>query len=323
MTDYRTMTRNVAAQQWPNDRRAQDIFFRKIQAESGFRPDARSPAGALGIAQIVPKWHPGVDPMNPLAALRYSARHDAQNFAKYGNWQDALSVYNSGRPWAEGQGIAETRNYVQKILGGTPAGAGRQGAPPMAAAPLATAAVGASPGASQNPRALFAMNLIQAMNQQGDQQNMGLLNAIQSLRPPVLPPSPTAPSGLPAGATAPGRGPGGGGGSGVRELFYDPLGAYDEGNWINPIGGHDDHVHVSFGTPQAALRIIKQAQQLGLRVSENPYVDKVDPVHTKGSYHYRTFPATNIGQGLDTSGDPAKMAALFNWIRANYLGRSR
>lgn len=316
MTDYRTMTRRVAAKQWPGDARAQEIFFRKIQAESNFNPSARSHAGAQGIAQIVPRWHPGVDPMNPMAALQYSARHDAQNFAKYGNWRDTLSVYNSGRPWAEGKGISETRNYVSKILGGVPpAGAGQTGGTP-AAFPAAVAA--APSGGNGNPRAQFALNLISAMNQPSQSgQNMGLMNAIQSLRPPTLPPQPPAAGPVPRGAQAPVEA--GRLGAGVRELFYDPLGAYDEGNWIKPIGGHSDHVHVSFGTPEAALAIIKRAQKLGLRVSENPYVDKVDPVHTKGSYHYRTFPASNVGQGLDTSGDPAKMAALFRWIQANYL----
>lgn len=35
-------------------------------------------------------------------------------------------------------------------------------------------------------------------------------------------------------------------GKGVRELFYDPEGAYDNGRRIPPIGGHRDHVHIAF-----------------------------------------------------------------------------
>jgi hypothetical protein len=36
---------------------------------------------------------------------------------------------------------------------------------------------------------------------------------------------------------------------GVCELFYDPLGAYDNGHRIPPIGGHADHVHIGFDPP--------------------------------------------------------------------------
>ncbi|MER6198810.1 hypothetical protein ABT234_15795 [Streptomyces sp. NPDC001586] len=38
-------------------------------------------------------------------------------------------------------------------------------------------------------------------------------------------------------------------GSGVRELFYDPLGGYDNGHRIGAIGGHSDHVHIAFDPP--------------------------------------------------------------------------
>ena len=110
---------------------------------------------------------------------------------------------------------------------------------------------------------------------------------------------------------------------GVAELFYDPLGAYDEGKWIKPIGGHGNHVHVSFRDPQTAVAAIRLAQQLGLRAAENPYVDRVDPVHTKTSYHYRTFGqkvgGRPVGQALDVSGNSAAMAKFFNTVRSRYL----
>jgi len=118
----------------------------------------------------------------------------------------------------------------------------------------------------------------------------------------------------------------GGGGQAVREMFYDPIGAYDEGSWIKPIGGHSDHVHISFGSPQEALAIMRKARQLGLRVGENPYYDPVERVHTDGSYHYRNFPGQYNGRTLgmagDFSGSRSAMAQLFRWVRANYLGNS-
>jgi len=98
----------------------------------------------------------------------------------------------------------------------------------------------------------------------------------------------------------------------IRELFYDPLGAYDEGNWINPIGGHSDHVHASFGSPETAMWAIKLAKSMGLRASENPYAEgspAEQGVHTPTSYHYRNFDGMYdgrlLGQGLDVSGSAA------------------
>ncbi len=36
---------------------------------------------------------------------------------------------------------------------------------------------------------------------------------------------------------------------GVRELFYDPEGGWDNFVEIGPIGGHGDHVHIAFDPP--------------------------------------------------------------------------
>ena len=36
---------------------------------------------------------------------------------------------------------------------------------------------------------------------------------------------------------------------GVRELFYDPLGGWDNFQKIPAIGGHSDHVHIAFDPP--------------------------------------------------------------------------
>ncbi len=101
-----------------------------------------------------------------------------------------------------------------------------------------------------------------------------------------------------------------GGGFNPVELFYDPLGAFKNGSRIAPIGGHSDHVHAAFTQAQQMRRAIALAQRLGLRVSENPAVDKVDPVHTKNSYHYRSL-GPRLGQAIDVSGNPAKMSAFY------------
>ena len=55
----------------------------------------------------------------------------------------------------------------------------------------------------------------------------------------------------------------------------------------------------------------KLAQSYGLRVSEHPAFDKVDPVHTKGSYHYSN-------RAIDVSGDPAAMAKFARVVARRY-----
>lgn len=119
--------------------------------------------------------------------------------------------------------------------------------------------------------------------------------------------------------------PGGGNYKGfIHELFYDPLNiAFDEGTWIPAIGGHSNHVHVSFADPNAALQIMAHAKSLGLRVSENPYVGNVDPnVHQNSSYHYKNFPGSYNGKTLgmagDFSGSKAAMDTFAEWVKQTY-----
>lgn len=93
------------------------LFFGLIEAESNWNPNARSGAGAVGITQVVPKWHPNADLSTARGQLDYGAKHLGSLLKKYGNPKDALSVYNSGRPWSKGAGISETAAYVPKVLG--------------------------------------------------------------------------------------------------------------------------------------------------------------------------------------------------------------
>ncbi len=113
-----------------------NLLGRLLYQESRFRPDiisgeTRSAAGAIGIAQIVPKWHPTVDPFDPVASIRYAGRFLAQLKKQLGTWDKAVAAYNtgagnvqkalarsstSGRDWLE-HVADETRNYVSDILG--------------------------------------------------------------------------------------------------------------------------------------------------------------------------------------------------------------
>lgn len=104
-----------------------NIFLRQIGAESGFNPNAISPAGAIGIAQIMPAtaagWH--VNPRNPRASLFAAAKAMSGYLRSYrGDWRLALAAYNAGPgSVAQYHGVppySETQNYVKNILQGMP-----------------------------------------------------------------------------------------------------------------------------------------------------------------------------------------------------------
>lgn len=122
MTDLRKYARR-RAQIYGLDPNA---FERQIQQESGFNPNARSPVGATGIAQIMPAtaqgWH--VNPNDPKAALNAAAKHMAEYVHKYGSLKNALVAYNAGPGRVGGPLPAETQNYIKVILGGKGDGGG-------------------------------------------------------------------------------------------------------------------------------------------------------------------------------------------------------
>lgn len=131
-----------------------DWFTAQIAVESHFDPNARSPKGAEGIAQIIPQYHPGVNPNDPAAALNYAAQLMAQYSKKYGGdtrW--ALAAYNMGEPafdqiWNQTGGNpqlsmlpTETQKYIRDVTAAhagstmvvapTPGQYAGNGAPPL------------------------------------------------------------------------------------------------------------------------------------------------------------------------------------------------
>ena len=96
------------------------------EQESRFDPDARSSAGALGIMQIVPRWHPDVNPLDPVAAIDYAGALMRKHFERFGSWVKALAAYNAGPTRLANEvrdhGVnwlanmpAETQDYVARI----------------------------------------------------------------------------------------------------------------------------------------------------------------------------------------------------------------
>lgn len=114
-----------------------NLLARLLWQESRYRPEiidgtVPSPAGALGIAQIVPRWHPDVNPLDPFASIDYAARYLRDLRRQTGSWEMALAAYNWGignlnkalNTYGRGNVLAyapkETRNYVLDITGDVP-----------------------------------------------------------------------------------------------------------------------------------------------------------------------------------------------------------
>lgn len=100
------------------------LLMRQGEAESALQPDARSPAGAVGIMQIIPRWHPEVGEsgaLDPARAIPYAAKILRGWFDRFGSWELALAAYNAGpgnvEKYAGVPPFAETRSYIAKILG--------------------------------------------------------------------------------------------------------------------------------------------------------------------------------------------------------------
>jgi soluble lytic murein transglycosylase-like protein len=94
-----------------------------VWQESRWNPHAVSPAGARGLAQLMPGTARvmGIDSHNPSANLEGGARYlRAQLDTFDGNIEKALAAYNAGPGRVERAGgipqIAETQNYVAAIL---------------------------------------------------------------------------------------------------------------------------------------------------------------------------------------------------------------
>jgi hypothetical protein len=102
------------------------FFSNLIWQESRFVFRAVSPAGALGIAQFMPRTAAAVgltNPFDPLKALPASARLLGGLFQRFGNLGLAAAAYNAGEArvnnWLSNKsGLPqETRNYVLAITG--------------------------------------------------------------------------------------------------------------------------------------------------------------------------------------------------------------
>lgn len=100
-----------------------ELLAALVWAESNFRPEVVSHAGAIGLAQLMPGTARGlgVNPYNPAENLDGGARYLRYQLNTFGSVELALAAYNAGPTRVRQAGgipnIRETQLYVPKVLG--------------------------------------------------------------------------------------------------------------------------------------------------------------------------------------------------------------
>jgi soluble lytic murein transglycosylase-like protein len=95
-----------------------------VSQESGFDPNARSGAGAVGLTQLMPGTAAGLgvsNPLDPAQSLQGGAKYLRQQLDRFGGDERlALAAYNAGPGAVTRYGgvppYAETQHYVDNVL---------------------------------------------------------------------------------------------------------------------------------------------------------------------------------------------------------------
>jgi len=101
-----------------------ELVISVAHAESRYDPRAVSPAGAMGLMQLMPRTAEGLgvsDPFDPRQSADAGAGFLSRLYARFGNWPKTLAAYNWGpgnvkrHPLPE-QWPSSTRRYIARIL---------------------------------------------------------------------------------------------------------------------------------------------------------------------------------------------------------------
>jgi soluble lytic murein transglycosylase-like protein len=100
-----------------------ELISAVMETESGFRPDAVSPAGAQGLMQLMPGTARALgvdDPYDPRQNVLGGAEYLRRQLGHFGTVEKALAAYNAGPAAVEQYGgippFSETQNYVRRVL---------------------------------------------------------------------------------------------------------------------------------------------------------------------------------------------------------------
>ncbi len=118
--ELRELARNTAVRHGLDP----DLVLAVASVESGFRPEAVSPKGALGLMQLMPKTAEALgveNALDPVQNLDGGARYLGQLLTLYGgDLTRALAAYNAGEGAVHRHGgvppYRETRAYVKKVI---------------------------------------------------------------------------------------------------------------------------------------------------------------------------------------------------------------
>lgn len=96
---YLSMINYIGETYYPSLDRA--IVQAVMETESNYNPNVGNPSGAIGLMQIIPKWHIhraekyGLDDLwKPYTNILVGMDSLNESYQKYGNYQEALYVYN-------------------------------------------------------------------------------------------------------------------------------------------------------------------------------------------------------------------------------------
>lgn len=202
---YQSLARHIARTEGIDP----DIFVALVNQESGFDAHARSPAGALGLTQLMPGTARGLgvsNPLDPVQSLHGGARYLKQQLKAFGgDYRKALAAYNAGPGAVQKYGgippYAETQHYVKTILGASGSSAGTGRSPSLDSQASDTTRV--IPGRSfASERQAAALSFL-GSGRNDAQNNLDFALQIRGLQDV---PSRTVPTGL-AGSTSATRGP--------------------------------------------------------------------------------------------------------------------